>query len=296
MLKVVLATLPAAIVMTYFFGYDVLKNIALACLFACLAEAVFVYLRGQSIKKALSDYSALLTGLLIGLSIPPALSAGLIVLAVVFAIILVKQLYGGLGQNIFNPAMMGYVVLLVSFPADMSSWPALDGVSGATVLDNYKQGLIQPDVIQKMSAFDISGFVWINIAFLLGGLYLLFARVITWHIPVCLLLGMFCFSGILYVIDTDYFMSPIQHLFSGATMMAAFFIATDPVSAATSRKGQWVYGCMIGLLIIVLRQWSVYPDGVAFAVLLMNMMVPVIDHFTRPRITEPEPNKKQGES
>lgn len=284
MLKVVLSTVPAAIVMTHFFGWGVLQNLGLAVVFCCLSEAILVFMRGESVLRALSDGSAVLTGILLGFSLPPYLDIQLILLACLFAIALVKQLYGGLGQNIFNPAMMGYALLLISFPSDMAAWSTLDATSGATLLDQYKQSTVQPDIAPIFPAVEQTEFYWVNLAFALGGVYLLFAKLITWHLPVAFLLGIFSLSSVLYVLGSDSGLSPLAHLMSGATMIGAFFIVTDPVTAATSRKGQLIYGFIVGLLVVIIRQWSVYPDGVAFAVLLMNMCVPVLDYFTRPTV------------
>lgn len=311
MQKVIFATVPGVFALFYFFGPGILFNLLIASLSACLAEAFILKLRKRDILFYLKDCSALVTAILLALAIPPLAPWWMTVVGTCFAIIFAKHLYGGLGSNPFNPAMIAYVLLLISYPVEMTSWlPAasdislaesaqviflgnssiVDAFSGATPLDEFKTQLSLGKVKSEFLSEDVfagqiagAGWEWINIAFLLGGIYLLQQKVINWHISFAFLAGIFLSSSILFLSDTDRFGSPLFHLLSGGTMLGAFFIATDPVSAATSNKGRLIYGFGIGVLIVIIRTWGGYPDAVAFAVLLFNLTAPTIDHYTIPR-------------
>lgn len=313
MRTVIFAALPGLLLQCYFFGFGSLIQTALA-ISACVGfEALILTLRGKPASFYLRDYSALLTGLLLGIALPPLAPFWVTLVAAFFAIVVAKQLYGGLGQNPFNPAMVGYALVLVSFPVQMTTtWtqsfqmtgqsgltlldslavifaglPIADGISGATPLDAYKHliGSATGDVIRQTATFNgwlNGGMDWVNFAFLAGGLYLLWARIITWHIPAAMLIALSLCSLILGFDDDLY--TPLHlHLFSGATMLGAFFIATDPVSASTTPRGKLIYGAGIGIFVYVIRTWGSYPDAVAFAVLLMNFAAPFIDAYTQPR-------------
>ena len=325
MLWVVGATLPGLVALFIFFGWGVIINSLLACVFAVLFEALVLKLRERPIKRVLSDNSALLTGLLLGLSLPPLLPWWMTAIGVGFAIVFAKQLYGGLGNNLFNPAMVGYVLLLISFPLQMTSWlpPAslaqstpdflttlhfiftgtgvngesldtvrlgIDGYTMATPLDEMKTGINQGYRINEFIDAPIFGglsgvgWYWVNLAFLAGGLVLAVRKVLAWQIPVSMLTAMFVTAGLLHLFAPDSNPSPVFHLFSGAAMFGAFFIATDPVTAATSVKGRIVFGAGIGIITVLIRNYGGYPDAIAFAVLLMNMAVPMIDYYTQPRV------------
>lgn len=318
------ALIPGIIAEIYFLGWGILVNLVICSFYALLAEALVLKLRARSILSTLSDYSALLTGLLIAIAIPPGLPWWMSFIGVTFAIIIAKQLYGGLGFNPFNPAMVGYVLLLISFPVEMTSWlptpemaqalPNLwesvqliifgvttngaelidfrtlaDGYTMATPLDESKTafslGQMTSEIVHTSKFVEASkGWLWINLGFLLGGLYLLFTRIIHWHIPVALLASMLIFSSIFYLLDDQTFLPFSIHLMSGATMIGAFFIATDPVSAATTFKGRIIYGALIGFFIIIIRIFGGYPDAIAFSVLLLNIATPTIDYYTRPKV------------
>ena len=308
MLLVMAATVPGVLAMSYFFGIGPLLNIVLACGFALLFEAAILALRKRPVGFFLKDGSVLVTGLLLALALPPYSAWWLIAVATGFAVVFGKQLFGGLGQNPFNPAMLGYVVVLVSFPVDMTAWPAAhsidaltglqhvlfgqpfaDGWSQATVLDTLKtnNNLTLEELWNSSSAFGLfAGYSseWINLAFLLGGLFLLRKKLFSWHAPVGMLATLFIMSLVFWNgSGSDSHGSPLFHLLSGATMLGAFFIVTDPVSSATSVQGRLIFGAGVGVLIYIIRAWGGYPDGVAFAILLMNLCAPTIDYFTRPR-------------
>ncbi|MBT4521159.1 MAG: electron transport complex subunit RsxD [Halieaceae bacterium] len=311
MLKVLLATVPGILVLTYFFGFGTLVNILWACVVALTCESLALALRRRPLLFYLGDYSALVTATLIGIALPPYSSWWLIAIGTGSAILLAKHLYGGLGYNPFNPAMVGYVILLISFPVQMTSWalpqgpeelPGLiealkacfapahyDGTTMATPLDLLKQNNSLPvDELwvenQQFGRWAGLGWEWVNIAFLGGGLWLLWQRVFTWHAPVTMLVALALMASLFY--DGGSAASggsPLFHLLSGATMLGAFFIVTDPVTSAVSLRGRLVYGTLIGVLIYVIRVWGNYPDAMAFAVLIMNFAAPFIDHFTQPR-------------
>jgi electron transport complex protein RnfD len=280
----------------YFFGFSVLVQIALAVITALAAEALVLRMRGMQIAPSLRDGSAVLTAVLLAIAIPSIAPWWIIVLGVLFAIVFGKQLFGGLGNNPFNPAMLGYAFLLISYPLQMTQWPSefqgalaifefsgVDALTGATNLDYVKTQLMLGESIGALTFESISQ-MWINFGFLLGGIYLLLRRIVFWHIPLSVIAGLALMSSILYLIDPANFSSPVFHLINGATMLAAFFIATDPVSASTTPLGRLIYGFAIGAIIIVIRVFGGYPDAVAFAVLLMNITVPLIDYYTQPKV------------
>ena len=324
MLLVIGTLIPGLIAEIIFLGWGVLINLILCGSYALITEAIILKCRKRSIFNTLSDNSALLTGLLIAASLPPIIPWWMSLIGVSFAIIFAKQLYGGLGFNPFNPAMVGYVLLLISFPVEMTSWlpsieissqqPTLlqsihltfigitnenlllndfrilaDGFTMATPLDQSKTaftlGLMTTEIIESQNYFpNLGGWIWINISFLIGGLFLLIKRIIHWQIPVSMLLSLLVTSLLLTAIDSELYLPSWIHLVSGATMLGVFFIATDPVSASTTPKGRLIYGALIGFFIIIIRTFGGYPDAIAFSVLLLNIAVPTIDHYTKPKV------------
>ncbi len=316
MRRVILATIPGIIALTYFFGPGHLIQIALATCVALVCEAAVLKLRHKPILFNLMDYSAVLTAVLLALSLPPYAPFWVTIVATSFAIIVAKQLYGGLGQNPFNPAMIGFALVLVSFPVAMTtSWSApsellengisfgqalelifssretIDAYTMATPLDVYKHQvgietaneiLANPIFTDTSSPATATGWIWVNLAFLAGGLFMLFKGLFTWHIPVSLL-GTMGLLSLFIGWDSDQYVPLSLHMLAGATMLGAFFIATDPVTASTTPLGKIIYGGGIGILIYVIRTWGSYPDAVAFAVLLMNFAAPFIDQYTQPR-------------
>jgi electron transport complex protein RnfD len=319
MLRVVLALIPAVIAYTWFFGWGLVINALLAVLTALAAEALMLKLRARPLLPFLTDGSAVVTALLLAFCLPPLSPWWITVLGVLFAIVVAKQLYGGLGYNPFNPAMVGYVVLLISFPQEMTRWVppyvlndlqvgfgstleiiflgqfpyqlGIDALSAATPLDTVKTELGLNHTVSEILGgsaifgdFAGRGWEWVGNWVLLGGMWLIFQRIISWHIPLAVLGSLFTIAGFFFLLDPDAYPSPMFHVFGGATLLAAFFIATDPVSAATTPRGKILYGAGIGMLIYVIRTWGGYPDGVAFAVLLMNLAAPTIDYYTQPRV------------
>jgi len=319
MRRVLYALVPAAACHVWFFGYGLIVNFLICALAALLAEAAMLTLRRRPTRDALRDGSAVLTAALLVFAIPPLAPWWVPATGGVCAIVIAKQMYGGLGKNLFNPAMVGYAMLLLSFPVEMTQWvpprmgdidythlgavshlaysltgtlPAefsIDGLTRATPLDLVKHGLRDGQTFSGVRAnslfgdFGGRGWEWVSNFLLLGGLYLLYAGIIRWHIPVAVLAGLLLPASLMHLIDADQYATAGFQLFSGATMLGAFFIATDPVSAAATVRGRLIYGAGIGFLTFAIRTWGGYPDGVAFAVLLMNGAVPLIDRYTRPR-------------
>ncbi|GAM65856.1 electron transport complex protein rnfD [Vibrio ishigakensis] len=324
MMWVALCALPGLAAQTYFFGFGTLIQVVFAILVAWTFESIVMLMRKRSPIVALRDNTALLTALLLALAIPPLSPWWILVIGLFFAIVVAKHLYGGIGQNLFNPAMVGYVVLLISFPVQMTSWltpsaispipvsatdalslifsgysidglslqqirTGVDGITMATPLDTVKIGLSQGFTLSEITQSPIFsgiaglGWEWVNLFFLLGGLVMLKLRLIQWYIPVGVIAGVLVMSTLLNLVIPGSIASPLFHLLSGATMFGAFFIATDPVSAATTVKGRLIFGSLIGALIVIIRTWGGFPDGVAFAVIIANMCVPLIDYYTQPR-------------
>ena len=315
--RVSLALLPGLAAYIYYFGLGVVIHCLLAVSAALALEAGIARLRGLP-SSVLTDGSVVVLALLLAVAIPPAAPWWITLAAIGFAVVIVKHAYGGLGNNLFNPAMAGYALVIVSFPAEMNLWPDAewlaanrfdlgssvaaifnsetitqglnDALSGATPLNQIRTDGRLMLMISEMDHANISGRVgalrweWINFGYLMGGCWLLWKGVIRWQIPAGVLGGLFCCATVMYWVDSDQFLTPWFHLFSGSTMLAAFFIATDPITSPTNPSGRLVFGCCVGVIIYLLRVWSIYPDGVAFAVLTLNAMVPMIDRFLRPPI------------
>jgi electron transport complex protein RnfD len=318
MLKVLLALVPGIIAYTWIYGGGILVSITVATITALACEAALLKIRQRPIKPYLIDMSAVVTAWLLALALPPLAPWWLVVVGTFFAIVIAKQLYGGLGYNPFNPAMVGYAVLLISFPLIMTKWPAplllaehplsfmeqlnfifsnilpseikVDAITSATPLDYLKTQLMLKHEVTNITQAPIFGMFGakggeiVTGAYFLGGLYLLQQRIISWHLPTAFLAALATISFTFYVIDSTHFANPLFHLMSGASMLCAFFIITDPVSGPTTPKGKLYFAAGVGILTYLIRVYGGYPDGVAFAVLLMNMCVPLIDSLTQPRV------------
>jgi electron transport complex protein RnfD len=310
MMRVLLATLPGVLALLWFQGWGVALNLLLSGFTALAVEAWILRLRRRPLKPELSDGSALVSATLLALALPAYCPWWLTVTAAACALLFGKHLWGGVGSNPFNPAMLGYALVLVAFPAHMSpaphgmglleglqqvfgTHPAPDAWAGATALDSLRTNtsLTIDELFASNPAFGRfggRGAEWVNLAFLAGGLFLLQQRVFSWHAPVGLLASLFivsllCWNGS----GSDSHGSPLFHLFSGATMLGAFFIATEPVSGAKAPLARLLFGAGMGLLVYLIRTWGGYPDGVAFAVLLMNLGVPALDRFAEARQRRP---------
>ncbi len=320
MRNVIFALTPAMFAHAWFFGIGILINFLIACVVAIATEAVALWLRDKPIKLYVSDYSAVVTAMLIAFCLPSLTPWWVTAIASCFAIGIVKHLYGGLGYNVFNPAMAGYAVVLISFPEAMSFWTSpdigdldypppsalltlqyvltgalpdsltMDAISRATPLDLVKTELGMMRTMGEIKTSPLfgdlggRGWEWIGNFIAIGGFWLLFRNIIRWQIPVAMLGALGIMATLGYIVDSATNAAPGFHLFSGGAMLCAFFIATDPVSGATTNAGRIVFGAGIGILVYAIRTWGSYSDGVAFAVLLMNMSAPLIDRLTRPRI------------
>jgi electron transport complex protein RnfD len=310
MKRVLLATLPGLLALFWFYGWGVLINLILAASTALLIEAGVARLRRQPLQPTLSDGSALVSATLLAAAMPPYCPWWLTVTAVASGLLFGKHLYGGIGKNPFNPAMLGFALAMLLFPEPMTHWPAHgmslqaafaqvlnlgqapDAWVQATALDSLRinKSLTMDELFAANPAFGRfggRGVEWINLAFLAGGLFLLQRRVIAWQAPVGMLASLFfvsllCWNGS----GSDSHGSPLFHLLSGATMLGAFFIITEPVSGAKSSLARLLFGVGVGLLTYLIRTWGGYPDGVAFAVLLMNLCVPALERFAAARQTQ----------
>ncbi|MBF0109107.1 MAG: RnfABCDGE type electron transport complex subunit D [Magnetococcales bacterium] len=321
--SVIWALMPATALSVLVFGWPALLVILITTLSAMATEHLLIKMRVR--PSTIGDRSAALTGLLLALTLPPHAPWWICVVGAVFAILLGKQVYGGLGQNMFNPALIARVFLLISFPVEMTTWPqpaglfgdaalsfgnalalifsghlapgeVLDAVSSATPLGQYRIEVSLGKTVQEalggnygFSYFNatgglISGSLGETSAFLLalGGLYLLKKRIITWHIPVSMLAGCLIPAALFWMIDSGKYPDPLFHLVTGGLVLGVFFMATDMVTSPVTPLGQIVFGAGCGLLTYIIRTWGGYPEGVSFAIVIMNATVPLLDQYTRP--------------
>lgn len=320
MRQVLYALLPAAACCVFFYGPGLAINILVAAFAALATEALALRWRDRPLRMFLGDGSALVTAVLLAFCLPPLTPWWITAGGTAFAVGIVKHLYGGLGRNVFNPAMAGYALVLLLFPAWLSQWPAphtgdidyralsiaetlaytfsgslpdglaLDAITRATPLAvvkeqlglMYTMGTIRANPV--FGDFGGAGWEWVGNFVTLGGGWLLYRGIIRWQVPVAMLAGLLLPALLLWLADADTHPSPLFHLWTGGTLLGAFFIATDPVSSPVTDRGRLLYGAGCGFITFVIRTWGSFPDGVAFAVLLMNAAVPVIDRYTRPRI------------
>lgn len=320
MLLVMLALTPATVWGLYLFGWPAINLFLVTILTCVFAEVIALKIMGKPIAKFALDGSAILTGWLLAMSLPPSAPWWIGVVGGLLAIIIGKQVFGGIGQNLFNPAMVARVALLISFPLEMTTWanpsPLFsshspdfmqglqitfggwmpDAYTGATTLGHIRTETGMGHAISSfagdlansgnMAIGMIGGSMGETSALLLlgGGLFLIWKQVITWHIPVALIGTLVLLATMMHAINPDTYPSATVHLLAGATLLGAFFIATDLVTSPVSPTGQLIFGAGCGLLVYVIRTWAGYPEGMAFAVMLMNAVTPLIDHYFRPRI------------
>lgn len=303
---VVIAMIPAMLVSFYYFGLGAVKVIFVAVAASIFFEWVITkYLLKQS--PQITDGSAVITGILLAFNVPSNLPVWIIIMGALVAIGIGKMSFGGLGKNPFNPALVGRVFLLISFPVQMTTWPKqvpmfkapiLDAITGPTPLGVVKEGLKNGETMEKVMSqvpdyFNL--FIGNNggslgevsaLALLIGGIYMLFRKIITWHIPLSYMGTVIVFSGILWLVDPTQFVNPIFHLVTGGMMLGIFFMATDMVSSPMTPVGQILFGVGVGLLTIIIRVWAAYPEGVSFAILLMNAAVPLLNKIKPKRFGE----------
>ena len=291
MLYVVLALLPAYLVALYYFGVGALVVSAIA-IASCIGFEAFIQRFVLKTKVSISDGSAALTGLLLAMNLPSNLPWWMVIIGSMAAIGLGKMCYGGLGNNLFNPALVGRVFLLISFPAAMTTWPIpepfsmayMDAQTAATPLSFMKFDQMLPPILTTLIGNEGGSMGEVSaIALLLGGIFLLWKKVITWHIPVSILATVAVFTGIMHLVDPMTYENPLWHLCSGGLLLGAIFMATDYVTSPMTTRGQLLYGVGIGLITVVIRLWGSYPEGVSFAILLMNAATPLIDKYILPK-------------
>ncbi len=302
MYDVVIALIPTFLVSLYVFGIGALVVTAVAVA-SCL---LFEYIIQKFLLKTevtITDGSAIITGILLAFNLPSGLPIWMIVVGSLVAIGVAKMSFGGLGFNIFNPALVGRVFLLVSFPVQMTMWPTavenntkiVDAISGATPLGIIKEGLQFGETMSEIGAkipSVLDMFLGITggslgemsaLAILLGGIYLIFRKVITWHIPVTMLVTIAVMTGIFWLINPEQYASPLIHILSGGALLGAFFMATDLVTSPMTKKGMVIFAIGIAIITIVIRLYGAYPEGISFAILIMNAFVPLINTYFKPR-------------
>lgn len=285
MYTVCLTLLPALAVAVWMFGWPALRVIVLTSIFTVAIEAI--YARLVTYKIDFMDGSALLTGLLLAMNVPANSPWWMLLIGALVAVVLGKQVFGGLGQNIFNPALVARVFLIISFPVEMTSWPlpqAFDGTTGATPLGLLKtEGVdaIAGMPVIKMAMGQMGGSLGeiSALALLLGAAYLFYKRYITWEIPVMFIATVFVFAGIFYLIDPAEYAGPLFHVFSGGVFLGALYMATDMVTSPLGFRAKVLFGIGCGLFTMLIRLFGSYPEGVSFAILLMNAFSPLLDRY-----------------
>lgn len=302
MFDVVIALMPALAFSVYFFGMGAII-VTLTAVVSCLAFEWLIQKFLLKQEPSITDGSALVTGILLAFNIPTNLPIGLIIIGSLVAIGVAKMSFGGLGNNPFNPALVGRVFMLISFPVQMTSWPVptgfssslTDAVTGATPLGIMKEGLgagetvsaIMDKIPSHMEMF--YGYMGGSmgeiaaVALLLGFAYLLIRKVITWHIPISIIGTIVIFTGILWLVNPEANADPLFHLLTGGVLLGAIFMATDYVTSPMSVKGMWIFGIGIGVITVLIRVFGAYPEGVSFAILIMNAFVPLINTYVKPK-------------
>jgi electron transport complex protein RnfD len=302
MYGVVIALLPALAASVYYFGTGAII-VTLTSVLSCVAVEYLMQKFILKVKPSVSDGSAIVTGLLLAFNVPSNLPVFIIIIGAIVSIGVAKMTFGGLGNNPFNPALVGRVFLLISFPVKMTSWPVpsgfntgyADAVTGATPLGLLSEGIKNGEAVSALMEKVPShlqmfyGYMGGSMgevaagALLIGGIYLVWKKVITWHIPVTILLTVTMFTGILNMADPSKFADPLFHLLTGGVILGAIFMATDYVTSPMTPKGMIIYGIGIGVITVLIRTWGAYPEGVSFAILIMNAFVPLINMYIKPR-------------
>ena len=302
MYGVVAALIPALAASIYYFGMGAII-VTLTSVLSCVAVEYLIQKFILKVKPSVSDGSAIVTGLLLAFNVPSNLPVYIVIIGAVIAIGMAKMTFGGLGNNPFNPALVGRVFLLISFPVQMTSWPVpsgfktgyLDAVTGATPLGILSEGVKNGEAVSAlmdkipthMQLF--YGYMGGSMgevaaaALILGGLYLIWRKIITWHIPVSILVTVALFTGILWLVDPTKYADPVFHLLTGGIMLGAIFMATDYVTSPMTHKGMIIYGIGIGVITVLIRTWGAYPEGVSFAILIMNAFVPLLNMYIKPK-------------
>ena len=292
MYGVLIALVPAFLVSLYFFGLGALI-VTVASVFFCV---LFEYLIQKFLMKkepTIYDGSAILTGVLLAFNLPSNLPIWIIAIGALAAIGIGKMSFGGLGNNIFNPALTGRIFLLISFPAQMTTWPLAgqlmsytDATTGATVLSLMNEGALDKmPALSDMLVGNMGGSLGevSALALLLGMFYMLWKKIITWHVPVSIFVTVFVFTGIMHLVNPVQYANPFVHLLSGGLMLGAIFMATDYVTSPMSKSGMIVYGVGIGILTTVIRLFGSYPEGMSFAIFIMNGVTPLINSYMKPK-------------
>ena len=302
MYDVVIALIPAFLVSLYVFGYSALIVTA-AAVISCLVFEYLIQKYWLKTEVTIGDGSALITGILLAFNLPAGLPVWMVVVGSLVAIGIAKLSFGGIGYNIFNPALVGRVFLLVSFPVQMTLWPTavenntslVDAVTGATTLGLIKEGVQFGETMSSLSASIPSAqamFLGITsgsigemsaLALILGGVYLIVRKVISWHIPVTVLASIAVMTGIFWWIDPEHYANPLIHVLSGGAILGAFYMATDLVTSPVTKKGMVIFALGIGVITVVIRLFGSYPEGISFAILIMNAFVPLINSYFKPR-------------
>jgi len=302
MFGVVIALAPALAASVYFFGTGAII-VTLVSVLACVATEYLIQKFILKTKSSVSDGSAIVTGLLLAFNVPSNLPVYIIIIGAIIAIGVAKMTFGGLGNNPFNPALVGRVFLMISFPVKMTSWPVptgfktgyLDAVTGATPLgimgEGIKNGETVAALMEKVPSHMQLFYGYMGgsmgeiaaVALILGGLYMIYRKIITWHIPVTILLTVAVFTGILWAVDPTKYADPLFHLLTGGLMLGAIFMATDYVTSPMTPKGMIIYGIGIGVITVLIRTWGAYPEGVSFAILIMNAFVPLLNMYIKPK-------------
>ena len=298
MYRVVYAMIPALLWSVFIFGFDALR-VTLIAVAACLAFEYLIQKYLMKTEPTITDGSALITGILLAFNVPASIPWWIIVIGAMASIGIGKLSFGGLGSNIFNPALVGRVFLLISFPVQMTSWPVakmsgIDGVTAATPLALIKEGVkngvpvsqIQglPDFTDMALGINAGSLGEVSaLLLILGGLYMLWKKVITWHIPVSILLTVAVISGVFWMINPEMYVNPVYHILTGGLMLGAVFMATDMVTSPMTTKGQIIYGVGIGVITISIRMFGAYPEGISFAILIMNAVTPLLNYYIKPK-------------